>query len=140
MIYYKSIPVVLQSNKFPNPGRGLDYSGQKMLPEIGDYFFNALLVWVAATRARGTRKGMGRLVAREEQHPATLQTFYARIIKERVIAFRRLSPRSQRSIRDGRSEEYVACRGLVRLRVTDAQRFAESVLVPDEVIERRGSR
>ena len=59
MINYQPIPHVLQTNKFPNPRWGLDYPGQEMLPEFGDYFVNAFLVWVATTRARRTGEGMG---------------------------------------------------------------------------------
>ena len=59
MINYKPIPFVLQANKFPNPRRDLDYAGQIMLPEFGDYFFNAFLVWVPTTRARRTGESMG---------------------------------------------------------------------------------
>ena len=59
MINYKPIPVVLQANKFPNSRRGLDDAGQVMLPEFGDYFVNAFLVWVPTARARRTGEGMG---------------------------------------------------------------------------------
>ena len=59
MINYKTIPFVLQTNKFPNPRRGLDYAGQIMLPEFGDYFVNAFFVWVPTARARRTGESMG---------------------------------------------------------------------------------
>ena len=94
MINYKPIPFVLQANKFPNRCRDLDYAGLIMLSEFGHYFINAFLVGVPATRARRTGEGMGCLVSSEEQHPAALQTFNARVIKERVSSFRRLPPRS----------------------------------------------
>ena len=94
MINYKPIPFVLQANKFPNRRRDLNYAGQIMLPEFGHYFFNAFLVGVPTTRARRTGEAMGCLVSSEEQHPTALQTFNAHVIKERVIPFRRLPPRS----------------------------------------------
>ena len=94
MINYKPIPFVLQANKFPNRCRDLDYAGQIMLPEFGHYFFNAFLVRVPTARARRTGEAMGCLVSSEKQHPTALQAFNAHVIKERVISFRRLPPRS----------------------------------------------
>ena len=94
MINYKPIPFVLQAHDFPNRRRDLDHAGQIMLPDLGHYFFNAFLVGVPTTRARRTGEAMGCLVSSEEQHPAALQSFNARVIKKRVIPFRRLPPRS----------------------------------------------
>ena len=59
MVNYKPIPFVLQANKFPNPRRDLNYAGQIMLPEFGDYFVNALLVWIPTACARRTGESMG---------------------------------------------------------------------------------
>lgn len=59
MIHYKAITFVLQSKKFSNPRRRLDYARQEMLSEFCDYLVSAFLVWVAATRDRGTGECMG---------------------------------------------------------------------------------
>ena len=59
MVHYNPVPFVLQANKFPNPRWDLDDSGQVMLPEFGDYFINALLVWVPSAGARRTGESMG---------------------------------------------------------------------------------
>jgi len=100
MVHYKPVPFVLQANKFPNPRWDLNHSGKIVLPEFGDYFINALLVWVPSAGARRTSESMGRLVTSQEHYPAALQTFYARIIKERVTPVHRLHARSERCIRD----------------------------------------
>ena len=94
MIDYKPIPFVFQTHDFPNCSRDLDHARQIMLPDLGHYFFNAFLVGVPTTRARRTGEAMGCLVSSEEQYPTALQTFNAHVIKERVIPFRRLPPRS----------------------------------------------
>ena len=90
MIDYKPIPFVLQAHYFPNRSRDLDDARQIMLPDLGHYVFNAFLVWVPTTRARRTGEAVGCLVSSEEQHPATLQSFDACVIKKRVIPLCRL--------------------------------------------------
>ena len=102
MIHYKPIAFVLQPDDLPNRRRDLDHSGQIMLPHLGHYFFNAFLVGVPTTRARRTGEAMGCLVSSEEQHPAALQSFDARVIKKRVIPLGRLASRSQGGMSDCR--------------------------------------
>ena len=95
MIDNKPIPFVLQAHNFPNCSRDLNHAGQIMLPSLGHYFFNAFLVGVPNTRVRRTGEAMGCLVSSEEQHPATLQSFDACVIKKRVIPLCRLPSRSE---------------------------------------------
>ena len=134
MIDNKPIPFVLQAHNFPNCSRDLDHAGQIMLPGLSHYFFNAFLVGVPTTRARRTGEAMGCLVSSKEQHPATLQSFDACVIKKRVIPLCRLPSRSEGGMGDRRTVPYVARRRLIRLRVTNREGFTPAVLLPDKVV------
>ena len=121
MIDYKPIPFVFQTHDFPNCSRDLDHARQIMLPDLGHYFFNAFLVGVPTTRARRTGEGMGCLVSSEEQHPATLQSLDACVVKKGVIPLCWLLSRSEGGMRYGRTVPDVARRWLIRLRVANRE-------------------
>ena len=139
MIYYKPIPFVLQADDFPHRRRDLNYSGHIMLPEFGHYFFNAFLVGVPTARARRTGEAMGCLVSSEEQYPTALQTFDAHVIKERVIPFRWLPPRSEGRMRD-RCRTICCVWPADLFRVANREGFTPTVLLPDKVIVGRSIR
>jgi hypothetical protein len=137
MIHYEPIALILQPDDLAHRRRDLDNSGQIMLPHLGHYFFNAFLVGVPTTRARQTGVAMGCLVSSEEQHPAALQSFDARILKKRVIPLGRLASRGQGAVGDRPNIPDISSRWLIGLRVGNVEGFTPTVLLPDKIIVSR---
>lgn len=119
MIDYKPISLVLDAHEFPHGRRNLDHARQIVLPDLGHYFFNALLVGVPTTCARRTGETMGCLVSSQEQHTAALESFDACVVEKWMIPLCGLPSRRERGMVDGRVVPDIPRRWLSRLRIAN---------------------